>query len=185
MPFAVLINAEPVELTPGVAFTTHALVVTTPEEAAWTMQPIGSVIARDIVHSPEALANYTDEDLARFLIQKFDEGAPAPDGHQIASRTLAVHAGEISVAVTYEVTPPPPVPDEVTRMQAMAQLLASGRLAAVNAAVAAASAEVQLWFANTAVFRRDNAMLLSVAETLGWPSDDLDALFRAAALIAV
>lgn len=90
-----------------------------------------------------------------------------------------------AIGVTKVADAPPAVPAQVLTIQGLVALKAAGKLDAVNAAVAGASADVQLWFANTPIFRRDNAMLLGVATGLGWSSADLDALFIAAAQVPV
>jgi hypothetical protein len=127
-------------------------------------------------------------------------GSPAPLPPEIANLSaesladLSASLGQAAAELGYagqgffyvsDAPPAPVVPQEVNRMQAMEALNASGKLSAANAAVSSANADVQLWWTNTPVFHRNNAMMLGVASGLGWTSADLDALFIAAGQIAV
>lgn len=72
------------------------------------------------------------------------------------------------------------VPASVTSIQARRAITAAGLRGAVEAAVAAASADVQtLWYTAETV-ERDNPLLLELAATLGLSSGQLDGLFRQA-----
>lgn len=180
MPYGVIHDGQPVEITPGLAFTTHQIVIGTEEEAAWSMAPIGTVIDSEVSHPGNALEHYAPEDLARFRIQQFAEGAAPPAGHVLATRTLVVANGAISVAVTYALTP---VPFEVSMMQAQLALAAAGKLAAVEAAVAAASATVQIYWRTAPTLHRDHPLVASLAAAVGLTSPEVDALFVAASAI--
>lgn len=78
---------------------------------------------------------------------------------------------------------PPPVPQSVTPRQARLALLGAGLLDAVNAAVAAASAQAQIDWNYALEIRRDNALIAGMAATLGLTSAQIDDLFRAAAAL--
>lgn len=78
--------------------------------------------------------------------------------------------------------PPVPVPS-VSASQAKIQLLRSGLLDAVKAAVASADAETQLWFDEAATWHPDNAHVLALATQLGISPDQKAALFTSASAI--
>jgi len=79
---------------------------------------------------------------------------------------------------------PQPVPFKVSRMQAKQALLAGGLLATFDAAVAASGNPVlQLYYAETSDFHRDHPDLVAFMAALGMTDDQVDDLFRAAALI--
>jgi hypothetical protein len=78
---------------------------------------------------------------------------------------------------------PPPVVPSVSASQAKIQLLRSGLLDSVKAAVAAADAETQLWFAEAATWHPDNAHVLALAAQLGITSQQKDSLFTSASAI--
>lgn len=75
------------------------------------------------------------------------------------------------------------VAPSVAASQAKIQLLRSGLLDAVKAAVAAADAETQLWFAEAATWHPDNAHVLALATQLGISPDQKAALFTSASAI--
>ena len=79
---------------------------------------------------------------------------------------------------------PQPVPFKVSRMQAKQALLAEGLLATFDAAVAASGNPVlQLYYAETSDFHRDHPDLVAFMAALGMTDNQVDDLFRAAALI--
>jgi hypothetical protein len=79
----------------------------------------------------------------------------------------------------------PPVPAEVSPLQAALALQAFGRLAGVEAAVAAGGQLAQLAWQRASVFRRDSQLLAEIAAAVPGLADQLDDIFRAAAKIAV
>ena len=79
----------------------------------------------------------------------------------------------------------PPVPAEVSPLQAALALQAFGRLAGVEAAVAAGGQLAQLAWQRATVFRRDSQLLVEIAAEVPGLADQLDDIFRAAAQIAV
>jgi hypothetical protein len=77
--------------------------------------------------------------------------------------------------------PPLPPVTVVTPLQARRALAAAGLLPAVNAAVAASSADAQMaWEFATAIHRTD-ATILALAQTLNLSPAQLDSLFASAA----
>jgi len=164
---------QPVEIPPGQPFTTFWLTdggVTTAFEAS---------------HPWTALDAYGPADLARYAIQTPALPVP-PAGQEIAgySLTLEPATGVIGVAATFAPIPPPPVPDEVSAMQAQLVLDQTGRLDAVNAAVAQASRQVQIYWAKATTLHRAHPVLLQMAQALGMSDAELDSLFLAAAALS-
>lgn len=78
---------------------------------------------------------------------------------------------------------PVPIPQTVTRFQAFAALHLAGHLPAVEAIMAAPETPVlaKLAWANALSFERTSPTLLMLAGAIGMTSQDLDALFTAAA----
>jgi len=79
--------------------------------------------------------------------------------------------------------PAPPVFAPVSRLQAKAALLMAGKLAEVEAVVAASDALTQLAWAEAAEFRRDSPTIAALASGV-LTEAELDDLFAAAALIS-
>lgn len=78
---------------------------------------------------------------------------------------------------------PEPVPQTVTRFQALAALHLAGKLSEVQAIMAAPETPViaKLAWENALSFERTSPTLASLAAALGMTNADLDALFTAAA----
>ena len=78
---------------------------------------------------------------------------------------------------------PPSVPQSVTRFQALAALHLAGHLPAVQAIMDAPETPIlaKLAWDNALSFERSSPTLASLAAVLGLTSQDLDALFTAAA----
>lgn len=101
----------------------------------------------------------------------------------------AVSAGEFGAVAAYVAPPPPPVivPRVITMRQARLALLGAGKLAAVNAAIAAMespareAAEIEWEYA--AEVDRDNALIGALASAIGLDDTALDALFTAASVL--
>ncbi len=81
---------------------------------------------------------------------------------------------------------PAPVPQTVTRFQALAALHLAGHLPAVEAIMAAPETPTleKLAWANALSFERTSPTLASLAGAIGLTSQDLDALFTTAAGVA-
>lgn len=70
-----------------------------------------------------------------------------------------------------------PIPQSVTRRQALLALLAADLLDDVEAIMAAAPRAVQIAWDASSVFERDNPLIASMAEQLDLSDEDVDALF--------
>lgn len=81
------------------------------------------------------------------------------------------------------VAPPTPIPQSVSRMQAMVALSRAGLLAPVQSFVAAQDAETQLIWSSAPDFSRGSVLLARAAAALGLTADQVDALFVTAAAI--
>lgn len=78
----------------------------------------------------------------------------------------------------------PPAPRIVSRMQAKQALQDAELLATVQAAIAGSGdADLQLYWAEASHFHRDHPALIAMTAALGMTADQVDALFRAAAVI--
>lgn len=78
-----------------------------------------------------------------------------------------------------------PVPQEVSRFQARAALLQAGLLETADLAVAASGDPfLQLAWKEATTFPRSSPGIAALAPALGLTDEDLDDLFRAAALIS-
>lgn len=174
---------QPYEVFRGAPFITHWVIVADEQEAAWSGVAIGQRAAFEISHSWAALDAYGPAELARYCIQTPALPTP-PAGKQVASYSLADTAGVVSVQATFAAIPPPPVPPEVSAMQAQLVLHAAGRLDAVETAISGASRDVQIYWAKATTFHRTHPVLLSMAQALQMSSADLDDLFRQAAALA-
>lgn len=71
-------EGQPHVLPVGQAFTTWWVVVQTPEEAAWSLTPIGQMAACEAQHPWDALDRYEPEVLARYAITAEEVADPAP-----------------------------------------------------------------------------------------------------------
>ncbi len=84
----------------------------------------------------------------------------------------------------WDVTPPPafqpPVPPVIPAWKGKAALRETGLLDAIEAAVLATGGRVQDAWAGASEWSRDSEFLFTLAEGLGLPSGQVDALFRSA-----
>lgn len=93
-----------------------------------------------------------------------------------------VDAGEAEIVAASPT--PDPVPSRVTRFQARAALLEAGLLDDATAAVeASGDAFTKLAWAEASEWRRDSALVISMATAVGLTSAQIDDLFRTAATI--
>lgn len=106
-------------------------------------------------------------------------------------RQMTVEAREAFGAVELPEPPAPPeapqvpsIPQVVTPRQARIALLNAGLLDNVEAAIAAYPRAAQIDWEYAIEIRRDNAMIASMASTLGLSDTDIDNLFIAAAAVS-
>lgn len=90
-----------------------------------------------------------------------------------------------SYAAPSELEVAPVVPTSVSSAQAKIQLRRAGLRDKVDAAIKDADGEVQDWFSDARVWERDNQHVIDIGAGLGLKPADIDALFVAAAQIAV
>lgn len=76
--------------------------------------------------------------------------------------------------------PPPPVPEEVPAWAGRAVLEDAGLLSVVEATVAAADVPVQTAWAAEPTWTREGPVLVQVADAIGLPGEQVDAMFREA-----
>ena len=111
----------------------------------------------------------------------------AYDGGKIVARYEHPHSGLVQRAddhpdVVAFLTPPPFIPQEVSRFQAKEALRRINKLADANAAVAASGdAQLQLAWSEAPNFPRNSPGLNALAPALGLSQADLDQLFITAA----
>jgi hypothetical protein len=84
------------------------------------------------------------------------------------------------------VPPAPPIPQTVTRFQALAVLAAAGHLPTIRAHIATLDQDdiVRLAWENAAEWERSSPTLAALATMLGLADTDIDALFVAAAKVS-
>lgn len=108
----------------------------------------------------------------------------APEGKQIVGApTYAVAGGVVVEVCDVEDIPPPPVPDRVTSRQFKLALLANGMLDDVETWIAAQDRAVQIAYANSGTFVRDEPMMQAGLAALGLSPAQIDAFFTAAEAI--
>lgn len=81
----------------------------------------------------------------------------------------------------YVEPPPAPAPDRVTARQFKLQLLSDGLLDHVEGWIATQSQAVQIAYANSGTFVRDEPMMQAGFAALGFTPEQIDAFFTAAA----
>ena len=111
----------------------------------------------------------------------------AEDGFAIPDRLLAPADADAAIGGTYQdgvfVLPLPavePVPDRVTARQFKLQLLADDILDQVEGWIATQSQAVQIAYANSGTFVRDEPMMQAGFAALGFTPEQVDAFFTAA-----
>lgn len=179
MAFAIIVDGQPVEIISGQPFTSTQFKITTDDEAAWSFEPIGTVIDKEVGHGGTALDAWDDADRARYCVHTFALPV-APDGKHLTGYTLTLDGDSI---VATGVFAGPIVPPEVSRLQAKQALRIAGELAAVETAIAAGSEEVQIYWADASMFHRNHPTLLAMSAALSMSPDDVDTLFIAASQI--
>lgn len=113
-------------------------------------------------------------------------GQPVAFGPNESGYVPGIPAGGSMVVQESAPTLAAPVPQTVTRFQALAALHLAGYLPAVEAIMAAPETPIlaKLAWDNALSFERSSPTLASLAAVLGLTSQDLDDLFTAAAGIA-
>lgn len=85
--------------------------------------------------------------------------------------------------ITIREAPPAPVPDRVSARQFKMQLQIDGLLATVEAWIGQQDALVQIAYANSGTFVRDEPMMLAGFAALGFTEQQIDEFFTAAAAL--
>ena len=137
---------------------------------------------QDVRHPPAILSRWTAPERAAIGVYEVVDD-PIPEGKVASGSTLEFTGTQVLRHFTLIDAPPPRVPPVVSRFQAQAALLAAGKLAAVKAAMAQASAFDKLAWEEAAEFRRSSPTLNTLATALGMTPAELDELFHAAAQI--
>lgn len=97
---------------------------------------------------------------------------------------IASEAELSAVLAEYGLTGPVPIiPDRVTSRQFKLHLLASGLLDQVENWIASQDQAVQIAYANSGTFVRDEPMMQTGFAALGFTSEQIDAFFTAAAAL--
>lgn len=114
----------------------------------------------------------------------------AEAGFELPGKLLVLAAEGADIGGTYVdgvFTPPPspepgpePIPDRVTARQFKLQLLADGILDQVEGWIATQSQAVQIAYANSGTFVRDEPMMQAGFAALGFTPEQIDAFFTAA-----
>jgi hypothetical protein len=110
------------------------------------------------------------------------------EAEQVVAVANAVWTQAVIDAWNAGQTPPPAVPQEVTRRQARQALAQSGMLAAVQPAIDAiadplARTMMQIEWDDSQTFQRQRGTLIQMGTALGLTSTDLDNLFKLAATL--
>lgn len=97
----------------------------------------------------------------------------------------AVRIGDLWDGEAFSAPPPQPepVPTKVSKMQAKLALLGAGLLDDVDAAVAAAGPATAIYWADVSEIHRNHPVVLAVTGGMDISAEQLDELFRQAALI--
>lgn len=125
-------------------------------------------------NSTAAIVSFLRPDAAFTIVRgvvKMDDGSKAPTKAEIL-------AGDAALSAVI------PVPQEVSRFQALAALLHAGLLDDVETAVAGADRFTQIAWSNASTFARASPTIATLAAALGLSDAQVDDLFRAAALIS-
>lgn len=105
---------------------------------------------------------------------------PVPEGKQVVSTSVDLVEGQPRYVHLLEDVPPAPVPDRVTARQFKLQLLADGILDQVEGWIATQSQAIQIAYANSGTFVRDEPMMQAGFAALGFTPEQVDAFFTAA-----
>ncbi len=104
--------------------------------------------------------------------------------HNILRKDVTYDSGtqRITITVVYE-SSPSIVPTSITIRQAKIAISRAGKLAEVKAAIASLDEETKINWDDALEFSRSSAIILSIASTLGYNSNQIDNLFRTASQI--
>lgn len=152
------------------ALILDSTIVSTVYPGGWFDLPDGS-------RASPAQDGWTNGDYRLAAIQQAD---PVPEGKQVASTSVALVDGQPRYVHVLEDVPPPPAPDRVTARQFNLQLLADGILDQVEGWIATQSQAVQIAYANSGTFVRDEPMMQAGFAALGFTPEQIDAFFTAA-----
>lgn len=108
----------------------------------------------------------------------------SPDDPEELGRAIYEAASEGDVEPYVPPEPEPePLPDRVTARQFKLQLLSAGLIDQVEGWVATQSRAVQIAYANSGTFVRDEPMMKAGFQALGFTPEEGDAFFAAAAAL--
>lgn len=146
-------------------------VISTVRPGGWFDLPDGS-------RASPAQDGWTDGTYRLAAIQQAD---PVPEGKRVVSTSVDLVEGQPRYVHVLEDVLPPPAPDRVTARQFKLQLLADGILDQVEGWIATQSQAVQIAYANSGTFVRDEPMMQAGFAALGFTPEQIDAFFSAAA----
>lgn len=162
MTHVLITNTGPVELRQNEPFETNGLQYAANTVVLWTAEELAQIGVFPLVDDPIPAGKVAASSSISF------------DGHLARRVHVLVDA------------PPTPVvvPASVTPAQAKLALYQAGKLADVEAAVAAHPYEpVRIYFNNALQWERDNPYIMGLAQQLSWTETQVDALFIAASKI--
>lgn len=112
---------------------------------------------------------------------------PATDQHPDAQRHYiggfvvdAIGPPPSEAEITTFIAPPP---HSVSRLQARVALHRAGLLPQIEAAIAQANGELQIYWTDAQVFERDSTYIAQIAAAIGLTGEQVDQLFRDAATV--
>lgn len=108
---------------------------------------------------------------------------PPPEGQQVAGITHTIAGGQVVEVATYEPIPPDPAPTEVSRRQFKMQLAISGLTTTVEAWIATQDPLVQIAYAESGSFKRDEPMMAAGFAAMEFTPEQIDEFFREAAAL--
>lgn len=106
-----------------------------------------------------------------------------PDGRHVHAPQVGVDYDGFTLTEWMMNEPPPAVPSVITPRQCRIMLAQHGLLSQVEAAVASMDEATRITWEYAIEFQRNDPLLLAVAEGLGLSSEQLDAMFIAAAAL--
>lgn len=105
---------------------------------------------------------------------------PAPEGQHVAGVERSIIDGRVVETAIYEDTSPDPAPTELSRRQFKMQLAIAGLTDAVETWVASQDPLVQIAYAESGSFRREEPMMLAGFEALALTEEQIEMFFREA-----